>query len=744
MKKKFNVEGMSCAACSASVERVVSRLDGVSSVSVNLLAKSMLCDYDSAKTTDEDIIAAVEKAGFSASIADEPKPQKPSASSSKGESMTIRLVLSIVFLLILMYISMGHMISLPLPHFLHGEKHAVSFAFIQFLLTLPVVYLNRKFFSSGFRALIRRAPNMDTLVAIGSSASLLYGIIAIFMIGNALGEGNMDTVRAYSSNLYFESAAMILTLITVGKLFEERAKGKTGAAISKLMDLSPKTAIVIRDGQEVKVEVSSLISGDILVIRPGDRIPVDGVVVSGSATVDTSAMTGESMPIEKTAGDSVLSATICLNGYMQLRAVKVGSETTLAQMIALVENASASKAPIARLADKVSGIFVPIVISISVITGAVWLISGASFDFALSLAISVLVISCPCALGLATPVAVTVGIGKMASNGVLIKSAEALETLHSVDVVVFDKTGTITQGKPTVTDIIPIGITRDNLLQIAASLEHGSAHPLAMAIVEYADGVAQLQTEDFSSTSGKGVCAKISGEYYYAGNALYMRENQVPLGSITADAERLSKEGKTVMYISKEKTLLGLIAVADVVKPTSKEAITAIKNAGCKVIMLTGDNRLTAEAIQAEIGLDEVYAEVLPTDKEGLVSQLKRDGHCVAMIGDGINDSPALAAADVGIAIGAGTDIAIEAADIVLMKDDLKSVPYAISFSGKTMRNIKQNLFWAFFYNCIGIPIAAGVLYPVWQITLSPMLAAAAMSFSSVFVVTNALRLYRK
>ncbi|MDO4565242.1 MAG: heavy metal translocating P-type ATPase [Clostridia bacterium] len=748
MQKRFTVEGMSCAACSSSVERVVSRIEGVTAAQVNLLAKSLLCEFDPELVSDEMIIKAVERAGFKAfeagSAAPEQKSAAPKPDTDGTKAMTLRLVLSIGFLLLLMYVSMGHMAGLPLPHFLHGTAHAVSFAFIQFLLALPVVFLNRKFYSSGFKALFRRAPNMDSLVAIGSAAAMLYGIIAIFFIGNALGEGDLQTVSAYSSNLYFESAAMILTLVTVGKLFEERAKGKTGSAISKLMDLSPKTATVLRDGKELKVSIDSVVVGDVLIIRPGDRIPVDGVVVEGSATIDASAMTGESMPLQKSAGDSVLSASISVNGYIQLRAVKVGNDTTLAQMIALVENAGASKAPIARLADKVSGVFVPIVISISLVTGILWMIFGAKFDFALSLAISVLVISCPCALGLATPVAITVGIGKMASNGVLIKSAEALETLHAIDTVVMDKTGTLTRGKPVVTDIVPLGVSDDELLKLAASLEHGSAHPLAAAIVEQAKDYELFETADFESVSGKGVSATVDGAKIFAGNSLYMQEIGVSIQAAQEEANALSASGKTVMFIARNGTLIGYIAVADVVKPHSADAVAALRSAGKRVIMLTGDSRLTAEAIKNELGLDEVIAEVLPADKEGLITRLKNEGRKVAMVGDGINDSPALAAADVGIAVGGGTDIAIEAADVVLMKDDLRAVPYSIDFSKKTMRNIKQNLFWAFFYNSIGIPVAAGVLYPFWQITLSPMIAAAAMSFSSVFVVTNALRLYRK
>jgi len=760
MKKKFRVEGMTCSACSAAVERAVKKLDGVASAEVNLLAKTLITEYDENIINENDIINAVTKAGYTAYDSDKEtevkaKTEKPERKSSEG--MKARLITSIVFLVLLMYVSMGHMLHLPLPSFFRGEENALVFAFTQLILTLPILYVNRNFFIFGFRAIKNMSPNMDSLVAIGSFAAFVYGVAAIYAIGYGLGHGNSALVARYSENLYFESAAMILTLVTVGKFLEDRSKNRSNASIKKLLDLSPKTAIIQKteNGKTVEVEVpvEQISRGDIVIIRPGGKIPVDGVVIEGESTVDESALTGESLPVEKTKGDYVMSASININGYMKIEATKVGSDTTLAKIIELVENAGATKAPIARLADKISGVFVPIVITIAIITAAVWLILGKGLEMALSSAISVLVISCPCALGLATPVAIMVATGKSATRGVLVKSAEALEVLHSVDTVVLDKTGTITEGKPSVTNIVlneEHKLSEKDYIIIAASLEEQSEHPLSKAIVGYAkENIPEYDTlkkpvTAFESIHGKGIKGQINGEVYYAGNALFIKENDIDILGFTKKIENLSNEGKTPLIFANSKEVLGIIAVADTIKETSVEAIRSLKNLGIDVIMLTGDNKRTAAAIQKKVDVNEVIAEVLPHQKESVIEDLQSDGKKVCMVGDGINDSPALVRADVGIAIGDGTDIAIESADIVLMKSDLRDVAEAIIYSKKTIRNIKQNLFWAFFYNIIGIPVAAGVLYPIWGITLSPMIAAAAMSLSSLFVVTNALRLYKK
>ena len=750
MQCKFDVQGMSCSACSAGVEKAVSRLDGVEKAEVNLLAETMICQYDDSKVSEEDIIKKVEKAGFHANVAQEETANVEHTQKheeQKDDSTTpikTRLIASIVFLAVLMYVSMGRMIGLPLPSILEGPENAISFALLQFLLTLPVIYLNRKFFIGGFKAVMRKAPNMDTLVAVGSGASLIYSVASIFVIGYGLGHDNLELAATYSHHLYFEGAAMILTLVTVGKFLESRAKGKTNAAVKDLISLAPETASVLRNGKEMEIPTEQIVVGDIVLVRPGSRIPVDGIVTKGSSFVDESALTGESIPVEKQEGDTLISASMNKNGSMEMRATKVGKDTTLSQIITLVENAGATKAPIARVADKVAGVFVPVVMSISLLTVIIWLLVGKEFSFALSLGVAVLVISCPCALGLATPVAITVANGRCAKHGILVKSAEALETLHLVNAVILDKTGTITEGNPKVTDILTNGMAEDEFLKIAASLEHGSEHPLSEAVLQKYGDAELLEIKDFSTTSGRGVSGKIGEDVYLAGNKKWMEENNVSIEIPNAEIEKHIAEGKTPMYFAKNNAAIGAIFAADSVKETSAKAISNLRKAGLDVIMLTGDNKATAKAIGKDLELTDIISDVLPQDKERIVAEIQKKGKKVAMVGDGINDSPALARADVGIAIGSGTDIAIESADVVLMKDDLADVCDVIDFSKKTIRNIKQNLFWAFIYNTIGIPIAAGVLYPAFGITLSPMLAAACMSFSSIFVTTNALRLYKK
>lgn len=645
------------------------------------------------------------------------------------------------FLIPLMYVAMGHMVGLPQPSFLRGDVNAVSFALTQFLLCIPVLYINRAYFERGFRSLIHGAPNMDTLISVGSGASLIYGIFAIYRMGYGLGTQNMELVHRYLHDLYFESAVMILALINIGKYLEARSKGKTSEAIQKLMDLAPKTALVERNGQVVEIAAEDMLTGDILQVKPGSSIPADGVVIEGRTSVDEAAITGESMPVEKKEGDTVTAATLNKTGFIRMRAARVGQDTTFSQIIRLVEEASSSKAPIARMADKIAGIFVPTVMGIALLTGIVWLLMGAEFEFALSCAIAVLVISCPCALGLATPVAIMVGTGKGAENGILIKSGEALEVTHNVQSVVLDKTGTITEGKPVVTDIISFGMSENKILEISAALEKKSEHPLAEAVLLKAKGMELPNAENFAAIPGKGITAKIQGNIYYAGNQKLMQEQGISCEKALSSMEKLSKEGKTPLILADEKQVFGIIGVADVVKPTSAKAIQELKKLGIQVIMLTGDNARTAKAIQKQLDIDTVIAEVLPQDKEREISRLQEEGKTVAMVGDGLNDAPALARADVGIAIGAGTDVAIESADIVLMKNDLQDVATAIELSKAVIRNIKENLFWAFFYNVCGIPLAAGVLYPVFGLKLSPMFGAAAMSLSSLFVVSNALRL---
>ena len=769
MKERFDVTGMTCSACSSHVEKSVSKLTGVENVSVNLLTNSMQVEFDENKLDTAGIIKAVEDAGYGAAVKDEHAKfgAKTSGQSDSQENnglsaveqnvknMKKRLIVSLIFWIPLMYVSMGHMIyqwlNIPMPpftmNFLHGNENAITYAFTQFLLLLPILIANQKYFKNGFKTLWHRSPNMDSLIAIGAGAAILYGIFAIYRIGYAMGHGDMAVVHQYAHDLYFESAGTILTLITIGKYLETKSKGKTSEAITKLLNLAPKAVTVVRDGVEQVVDAADVEKGEIFLVKPGESVAVDGIVLEGKSSFDESAITGESIPVPKQEGDTIVSASMNKSGLIRAKATKVGEDTTIAQIIRLVEEASSSKAPIAKMADKIAGVFVPAVITIALITGVIWLISGATFEFAMSTAIAVLVISCPCALGLATPVAIMVGTGKGAENGILIKSGDALETAHQIDTVVLDKTGTITQGKPVVTDIIcAAGKNADKtqLLQIAGSLEKGSEHPLAEAIVNYCEtnSIALEKVTDFNALFGKGIEGTVSGTHYFAGNEKMMEEKGISLSTEQKNQiQALAKQGRTPLLFADEKQFLGIVAVADVVKPTSKEAVQKFRDYGIHVIMLTGDNEVTAQAIKEQVGIDEVIAGVLPTQKEEKISALKQAGHKVAMIGDGVNDAPALASADVGIAIGAGTDVAIESADIVLMKNDLLDAVGAVKLSKAVIRNIKENLFWAFFYNSIGIPLAAGVLYPLFQIKLNPMFGAAAMSLSSVCVVSNALRL---
>lgn len=757
--EKYNVTGMTCAACQANVSRCVSKLEGVEDVNVSLLANSMTVSYDESRLKPENIIEAVKAAGYGASSLEKAIKKEEGfrrewqlrreQAESNREGMKKRLIYSIILLVPLMYIAMGEMLSLPLPAIFKGTQNALVSALAQLILTVPVIFINRRFYQFGFKALFHGSPNMDSLVAIGSGASLLYGLFAMFRMAYGFGHGNIELVHEYAHALYFESAAMILTLVTVGKYLEARSKDKTSQALSRLMDLAPKTAMVLKNGEEVLIPAEQVSAGDIVIIRPGEGIPVDGVVLQGRGYVDQSAITGESIPVEKNPGDEVISATINKNGSFQFKASKVGEDTTLSQIIRLVDEAGNSKAPIARLADKVSGIFVPVVIGIALITAVIWLVAGKNFEFALSNAISVLVISCPCALGLATPVAIMVGTGKAAEMGILIKSAESLEELHNIDTLVLDKTGTITSGKPAVTDIVPLeeGLSEEELLILAASAEMGSEHPLAQAIVERAreKELALLEAESFEAEAGRGIRAQIKGENILAGNAAFMEENGLFNSQFSKEAaekaNNLAQAGKTPLIFAREGRLTGIIAVADTIRESSREAISRFAQMGLNVVMLTGDNKITAEAIKRELNISEAITDVLPTQKEAHIRALQEQGHKVAMVGDGINDAPALTRSDVGIAIGAGTDIAIESADVVLMKDSLNDVASAIELSRAVVRNIHMNLFWAFFYNILGIPLAAGALFPAFGLRLSPMIGSAAMSLSSVCVVANALRL---
>ena len=739
MKLKFIVTGMTCAACSARVEKVTSQVDGVEKCEVNLLGGTMAVEAKD-ETVAEVIAKAVSDAGYGASLAGEKKPESKQQDTAENplKEMKRRIIGSGVLLVILMYFTMGHMVGLPVPHWYHGRENAVVAALLQLLLTLPVVYLNRVYYARGLKALWHRAPNMDSLIAVGSIASLLYGVVALFRMAYALGHGEWETVEFYRENLYFESAAMILTLITLGKFLETRAKGRTGDAIRALMDLSPKTALVRRGGIEQEIPVEEVRLGDVVIVRSGGSIPVDGTVLDGRGSVDQSALTGESVPVEKQAGDTVSAATINTEGYLEIRADKVGEDTTLSQIIHMVEEAGGSKAPIARLADQIAGVFVPIVMSIAAVTFAAWMIAGYGVEFALNCAISVLVISCPCALGLATPVAIMVGTGRGAQLGVLFKNAESLENLHHIDTVVLDKTGTLTTGKPEVTDILPESVSKSRLMTIAAALESKSEHPFAKAILKKIGGQKPPLAEDFETLPGRGVAATVAGVRYYGGNRRLMEELDVSV----PEYRELKAQGKTPLYFASEKKeYLGAIAAADVLKADSVAAIAAMKKQKLDVVMLTGDNEQTARAIADAAGIDRIIADVLPADKANAVRKLRSEGRKVLMVGDGINDAPALVTADVGMAIGAGTDIAMESANVVLMNGSLSGVSSAIALSKATIRNIRQNLFWAFFYNTLGIPVAAGVLFIPFGLQLSPMIGAAAMSLSSVFVVSNALRL---
>lgn len=755
-KEQFTITGMTCSACSARVEKAVAKVDGTKDVSVNLLTNSMQLEYDEAKTSVPAIIKAVVDAGYGASVkgkqaAAKAAPQEDPVKKSIAE-MKHRLVWSIAFLLPTMYISMHglfeKLFGLPVPHIVSevfdGPQNAIIFAFSQFLLVLPIMYLNRRYYIAGFRNLFRGAPNMDSLVGMGSMAAALFGAFAIFRMGWGFGHGDMALVQEYSTNLYFESAGMIVTLITVGKYLEARAKGQTSKALEKLMDLAPKQACVVRGGVEQVIPAEELVAGDEVIVRPGERIPADGMVLSGTTSVDESAITGEPIPVEKQAGDKVTSATINKQGSIHFSAERVGEDTTISQIIRLVDEASASKAPIARMADKIAGVFVPAVIAIAVLAGAVWLAMGASVEFAFSIAICILVISCPCALGLATPVAIMVGTGKGAENGILIKSGEALEIAQSVDTVVMDKTGTITEGRPVVTDITTVnGVSEQEFLAIAAGLEKGSEHPLAEAVMTAARerGIAPKAMTDFKALFGRGVEAEADGHVYAAGNDKLMAEKGIDLTPYEAHLASLADDGCTPLIFAEDDRVIGILAAADVEKATSREAIARFRAMGIDVVMLTGDNARTAEAIRRRMDIPKVIAGVLPENKAEHIKKLQAEGHRVAMIGDGINDAPALAQADLGMAIGAGTDVAIESADAVLMKSDLLDAVSAIRLSKAVLKNIKENLFWALIYNVTCIPLAAGILYPAFGIKLSPVIGAAAMSLSSVCVVMNALRL---
>ena len=752
---KFNITGMTCAACQANITRCVSKLEGVENVNVSLLGNMMTVEYDENNLDTQKIEDAVINIGYGASLADSaatvrnPAPASVSETQQKKADSKLKgLIASIILVVVLMYIAMGPMIGLPLPGILNGMENILISPFTQLIITIAVVIINKHFFISGWKGLIHRAPNMDTLVAIGSGAALTYGVFAIYRMMYAMGHGDTEILHQYAHSLYFESCAMILTLVSLGKYLESRSKAKTSGALEKLINLAPKTATVLRNGTSVTIPSEDVLKDDTVIIKPGDSIPADGIVISGHGLVDQAAITGESIPVEKNPGDTVISATINKNGSFHFRASRVGKETTLSQIIQLVEDAGNSKAPIARLADKISGIFVPIVIAVAIVTAVIWLVTGHSFEFALNCAISVLVISCPCALGLATPVAIMVGTGKAAEFGILIKSAESLEQLHAIDTVVLDKTGTITAGHPSVTDIIVCDskFSRQELLKLAAAMEAGSEHPLAEAVLKKAreENIEYHPAEEFKAYPGKGVSGLVDGKKCYAGNMVFLAEN----GSISTSSSEieiilnnLASDGKTPLIFASEGIVSGIIAVADTVKDTSRTAIKELQEMKLHIVMLTGDNQMTASALGRDLGISEIIAQVLPTDKEACIRKLQKEGRKVAMVGDGINDAPALTRADIGIAVGAGTDIAIDSADIVLMKNSLEDIVTAIKLSRAVIKNIHMNLFWAFFYNILGIPLAAGVLYPAFGLLLSPMIGSAAMSISSVCVVTNALRL---
>ncbi|WP_313956802.1 heavy metal translocating P-type ATPase [Aliarcobacter butzleri] len=747
--QKFDIKGMTCSACSTAVDRNVKKLEGINEVNVNLLNNSMIVKYDENVLNNETIIKKVQDAGYEAFLVENgKKTQKNSTEENLGKIETNelknRLIISFIFAIPLFYISMGHMLNWYLPHLFHGYSNAIIFAFTQFLLALPIVFINIKYYKVGFKTLYKGSPNMDSLIAIGTSAAMIYGVFSIYKIGYGLGNNDIDMVIQYSHDLYFESAAIVLTLITLGKFLEARAKENTSEAINKLINLTPKTALVLRNNQEIEIPVDELVLKDIVIVKPGNIVPTDGVIIFGNSSIDESMLTGESLPVFKKVGDKVIGASINKSGSFKFEVTKLGEDTVLSQIIKLIEEASSSKAPISKLADRISAIFVPTVIVISILATVTWLFLGYSFEFALSIGIAILVISCPCALGLATPTAIMVGTGKGAQNGILIKSAESLEIAHTINTVVIDKTGTITEGKTQVTDIFTNEkITQDKLLQLCATIEKNSEHPLADAILKKTQEkeIELLNTTDFEALNGLGIKAKVEDRLFYIGNKKLLDSKNISLDLFYEKSEKLANEAKTPIFIADESEVLGLIAISDVVKPTSKDAILEFEKMGLEVIMLTGDNYKTANAIAKQININNVIAEVLPQDKEKEIQKLQSLGKKVAMIGDGINDAPALVRADVGIAIGAGTDIAIESANIVLVKSDLLDAVKAIQLSNAVIKNIKQNLFWAFFYNIIGIPLAAGAFYTVLGWKLSPMFAGAAMSLSSVTVVLNALRL---
>lgn len=748
MKKQLlDITGMSCSACSSRIEKVVNRMQGVEQMSVNLLKNNAHVSFDESVVDEKEIIARIEKLGFGASVhaagaAAAPVPQQDTAAQEMAE-MKQRLIGSLIFAGLVFYQHMGRMWGWPLPSFILGQENELINALLQMLWCIPVLFIDRKYFIHGVRNLLSGAPNMDSLIAVGSGASFIYGLYSVFGMAYAFGHNRLDLLPGFADALYFEASAVILALVTLGKFMEARAKSHTSDAIKALMKLTPKTALVERHGLQGEIPVEEVVTGDVLIVKSGASVPVDGKIIEGSAALDESALTGESLPVDKTIGDKVIGGTVNRSGYFKMEATAIGADTALAKIIALVDEATSSKAPIAKLADKVSSYFVPAVIGIAVLAAAIWLALGASWHFALTIAISVLVISCPCALGLATPTAIMVGTGRGAKSGILIKSATALETAHKVDTVILDKTGTITAGKPVVTDILPVKVTENELLAFAAGLEKLSEHPLGEAIVAAAEEkqLALPEAVNYKQIPGQGVTAEIVGAVCAAGNLKLLQELNVETSALTEHHEKLASQGKTPLYFVRAGELLGCIAVADTVKPTSREAIGRLQAMGMRVLMVTGDNRSTAEAIRTQVGVDEAVAQVLPQDKEAVVRKLQQEGHIVAMVGDGINDAPALARADVGIAIGAGTDIAIEAADMVLIKSDLLDVAKAICLSRSVMTNIKENLFWAFIYNAVGIPFAAGVFYAAFGWLLNPLIAAAAMSCSSVSVVTNALRL---
>ncbi len=746
MKQKYDVKGMTCSACQSAVYRAVSKIDSVSDVNVNLMTNTMSVVYDETKLNDNDIIQVVKNAGYDASLQNTKAETKNSTSDVWEEqlkSMKLRLKISIPLTILLMYVSMGHMINMPLPDFLTDTKGAVNFAFTQFLIALPVVIVNGSYFTKGFKTLIKRSPNMDSLIAVGSSSSMIYGIFAIYKMSYSLGIGDLNTLHHYHHNLYFESAVMILTLITLGKYFETKSKRKTNEAITSLLDLRPQFAHLVSDDTIKDVSVDDVVVGNILQIKSGESIPVDGIIISGNANIDESAITGESIPVEKSIGDKVIGATINKSGAFEIKVISTGSDTVLSKIIELVKDANATKAPIESMADKIAGVFVPIVMLLAVLTFIVWKALGYDFEFALNLAISVLVISCPCALGLATPVAIMVGSGKGAQNGLLFKNAESLELMQGLDTIVFDKTGTLTQGNPAVTNIILLqDFDEKEFLTLALSLESNSQQPLAQAIVNYSKNFSSnKKVSSFEEISGRGVKGIIDEKSIIAGNIQFMSENNIDIDFFTKYSAQLQEQGKTPVFFAIDNRPASIIAIADIIKNTSKSAIDELKSLNIKTVMLTGDNKKTANYIAENLGIDECYSEVMPDQKDEIITNLKNQGKTVGMVGDGINDSPALARADVGIAVGAGTDIAIESADVVLMKSDLQDVVTAIKLSKQTLKNIKENLFWAFFYNILCIPLAMGIFYPAFKLSLNPMIGSLAMSFSSVFVVSNALRL---